>query len=59
MEIIYSVAYLLIGVGTVIGFITGAEDSHDLLVIVVVGIIFGALWPVFWSVKITQKLMNV
>lgn len=59
MDIVYNIAYLLIGIGTAVGVITNDKECHhSLLAIIVVGIFFGALWPVFWSIKITQKLMD-
>lgn len=58
MDIVYNIAYILIGIGTAVGFITGVKECPSLLILFVIGIFFGALWPVFWSIKVTQKLME-
>lgn len=53
-----SIIYAMIGIGTAVGFITGVKECPSLLILFVIGIFFGALWPVFWSIKVTQKLME-
>lgn len=62
MMIVEIVGYVMLAAGTTIGFICNvAEDEEpiSIFIVIAVGVAFGIIWPVFWSVKITQKLMEM
>lgn len=55
------IAYTMIAIGTSVGFISGVEvedAKKQFSIVLSVGVLFGIFWPVFWSIKITQKLMD-
>lgn len=60
MELIIS-AYTLIAIGVCIGLATDGRDlnAENHISVVIIGSVFlGALWPIYWAAKITQKLGN-